>query len=375
MVNAATPLDAATVEAVGRVLHDPMTETLARDPGIVPSLFAVQSPPPLATVGVMTEGRAALESANRTMGLALAPDEIDYLYAYYTRIRRDPTDVELMMFAQANSEHCRHKIFNASWTIDGIEQALHESNRVEYGLTAGIFSGSREEIEHWFDHVESGVCYANRRSGATTGAWPGVQSFTGWKGSGSTGKGGCGPYYVQQFMREQSRTIATLGAEAALLGEMRRFDDAERLYGQAALAYRDVSPFPVAWLFFQAGLTWERAGKAERARAFYTEAIARLPMYAHAASHLALLEAPAQGAARLEPIVVASDDPEIEMVYAQRLRDRGDGAEAERRFAHVRARMLPAIDELRARHPDRIIVAVSHQHRAPDYWVDRHAGS
>ena len=55
--------------------------------------------------------------------------------------------------------------------------------------------------------MEAGVCYANRRTGATTGAWPGVQSFTGWKGSGSTGKGGCGPYYVAQFLREQSRTI------------------------------------------------------------------------------------------------------------------------------------------------------------------------
>lgn len=91
--------------------------------------------------------------------------------------------------------------------VDGIEQALHESNRVEYGLTSGIFSGERAEIDHWFDNIESGVCYANRRSGATTGAWPGVQSFTGWKGSGSSGKGGCGPYYVQQFMREQSRTV------------------------------------------------------------------------------------------------------------------------------------------------------------------------
>ncbi len=91
--------------------------------------------------------------------------------------------------------------------VKDIEQALHESNKVEYGLTSGIFTGSRAEIEHWFDNIESGVCYANRRTGATTGAWPGVQSFTGWKGSGSTGKGGCGPYYVQQFMREQSRTI------------------------------------------------------------------------------------------------------------------------------------------------------------------------
>jgi 1-pyrroline-5-carboxylate dehydrogenase len=91
--------------------------------------------------------------------------------------------------------------------VSGLDQALRESNKVEYGLTAGIFTSKSEEIERFFDEVEAGVCYANRRTGATTGAWPGVQSFTGWKGSGSTGKGGCGPYYVQQFMREQSRTV------------------------------------------------------------------------------------------------------------------------------------------------------------------------
>lgn len=72
---------------------------------------------------------------------------------------------------------------------------------------AGIFSQDKKEIEYFFSETESGVLYANRRSGATTGAWPGVQPFCGWKKSGSTDKGGCGPYYVQQFMREQSRTI------------------------------------------------------------------------------------------------------------------------------------------------------------------------
>jgi 1-pyrroline-5-carboxylate dehydrogenase len=97
--------------------------------------------------------------------------------------------------------------FLAVAPVSGLEEAIRESNKVEYGLTAGIFTAHREEIEQFFDEVEAGVCYANRRSGATTGAWPGVQSFTGWKGSGSTGKGGCGPYYVAQFMREQSRTI------------------------------------------------------------------------------------------------------------------------------------------------------------------------
>jgi 1-pyrroline-5-carboxylate dehydrogenase len=90
--------------------------------------------------------------------------------------------------------------------VDSFEQALEESNRVPLGLTGGLFSTDESEIDRFFDQMEAGVLYVNRRSGATTGAWPGVQSFCGWKGSGITGKGGCGPFYVQQFMREQSRT-------------------------------------------------------------------------------------------------------------------------------------------------------------------------
>ena len=91
--------------------------------------------------------------------------------------------------------------------VSGLEQAIAETNKADYGLTAGIFSKRAEEIERFFDEVEAGVCYVNKRTGATTGAWPGAQPFTGWKGSGSTGKGGCGPYYVAEFMREQSRTV------------------------------------------------------------------------------------------------------------------------------------------------------------------------
>lgn len=91
--------------------------------------------------------------------------------------------------------------------VSGLEQAIAEANKAEYGLTAGIFSNKAEEIERFFDEIEAGVCYVNKRTGATTGAWPGAQPFTGWKGSGSTGKGGCGPYYVAQFLREQSRTL------------------------------------------------------------------------------------------------------------------------------------------------------------------------
>jgi 1-pyrroline-5-carboxylate dehydrogenase len=97
--------------------------------------------------------------------------------------------------------------FLAVGEVESLDQALAEANKVEYGLTAGIFSADRREVERFFDEIEAGVCYANKRTGATTGAWPGAQPFCGWKGSGSTGKGGCGPYYVAQFMREQSRTV------------------------------------------------------------------------------------------------------------------------------------------------------------------------
>lgn len=91
--------------------------------------------------------------------------------------------------------------------IGSLDEALELSNNSEYGLCAGIYSKDRNEMKTFFDHVEAGVTYANRRAGATTGAWPGINSFGGWKGSGSTGKSGLGPYYVQQFMREQSRWI------------------------------------------------------------------------------------------------------------------------------------------------------------------------
>jgi 1-pyrroline-5-carboxylate dehydrogenase len=97
--------------------------------------------------------------------------------------------------------------FLAVGEVSGLDEAIAESNAAEYGLTAGIFSADPGEVERFFEEIEAGVCYANKRSGATTGAWPGAQAFCGWKGSGSTGKGGCGPYYVAQFLREQNRTV------------------------------------------------------------------------------------------------------------------------------------------------------------------------
>jgi 1-pyrroline-5-carboxylate dehydrogenase len=91
--------------------------------------------------------------------------------------------------------------------VDSLDQALAEANDTPYGLTAGIFSQDDDEIRRFLDTIQAGVVYVNRRAGATTGAWPGIQSFGGWKGSGSSGKSGLGPYYVQQFLREQSQTV------------------------------------------------------------------------------------------------------------------------------------------------------------------------
>ena len=89
--------------------------------------------------------------------------------------------------------------------VSTLDEAIELANNTEYGLTAGIFSEDDDEIERFFNRIQAGVTYANRRAGATTGAWPGINSFGGWKASGSTGRGTGGPYYVQQFMREQSR--------------------------------------------------------------------------------------------------------------------------------------------------------------------------
>ena len=91
--------------------------------------------------------------------------------------------------------------------VDSLDEALRLSNDTAYGLTAGIFSHDDEQIGRFLDTIQAGVVYVNRRSGATTGAWPGIQSFGGWKGSGSSGKSGLGPYYVMQFLREQSQTV------------------------------------------------------------------------------------------------------------------------------------------------------------------------
>ena len=143
---------------LGALLHDRMTESVMFDRASALGLFAELQPAPMAHVDVLTGGSAALQAANTEFGLALAADEIDYLVQAFTRLQRNPTDVELMMFAQANSEHCRHKIFNARFTIDGVaqEQSMfamirhtHQTNPqhmlVAYSDNASVMEGVEVE--------------------------------------------------------------------------------------------------------------------------------------------------------------------------------------------------------------------------------------
>jgi 1-pyrroline-5-carboxylate dehydrogenase len=91
--------------------------------------------------------------------------------------------------------------------VGSLEEGIARSNDTEYGLTAGLFSGDEAEVEKWFNQIEAGVTYVNRAAGATTGAWPDINPFGGWKGSGTSGTGGGGPWYLRQYLHEQSRTL------------------------------------------------------------------------------------------------------------------------------------------------------------------------
>jgi phosphoribosylformylglycinamidine synthase len=142
-----SPLRAAELTQLQGLVHDRMTQVVFGDLAACATLFDHETPRPLATVPLRAAGRAALVAANADLGLALAEDEIDYLVAAYAGLGRDPSDVELMMFAQANSEHCRHKIFNATWEIDGVRQdrSLFQMIRNTHELHAeGVLSAYRD---------------------------------------------------------------------------------------------------------------------------------------------------------------------------------------------------------------------------------------
>jgi len=163
-------LSADEIAALRPLIHDRMTETVLDAFEEAARLFQHYAPQPLTTVDILAGGIAALESANREMGLALSPDEIDYLWQNFTRLKRNPTDVELMMFAQANSEHCRHKIFNADWVIDGRPQPkslfsmirnTHELNPggtvVAYSDNSSIIEGAR--VRRFYPAAGGGYAY------------------------------------------------------------------------------------------------------------------------------------------------------------------------------------------------------------------------
>jgi phosphoribosylformylglycinamidine synthase len=158
--------DEAQLPAILPRLHDRMTETVLPSLDAAEGLFRHVAPRPLTEIDVLCGGAAAIEEANGRFGLALAPDEIEYLVAYFASHRRNPTDVELTMFAQANSEHCRHKIFNASWVIDGVPRSdslfgmirkTHETNPQgtvsAYSDNAAVMEG--RTVERYFADPET----------------------------------------------------------------------------------------------------------------------------------------------------------------------------------------------------------------------------
>jgi len=161
-------LSAEQLQAVAALLHDRMTESVLFDRTASLDLFAGVVAAPMVHVDVLQGGRAALEAANTEFGLALADDEMDYLVTAFTNLGRNPSDVELMMFAQANSEHCRHKIFNANFIIDGVamDKSLfgmirntHQLNPqhmvVAYSDNSSVMEGSVvERFSANFSHFE-----------------------------------------------------------------------------------------------------------------------------------------------------------------------------------------------------------------------------
>jgi len=165
-------LSEAERRAMLPLLHDRMTESVLDDPdGAAEKIFRHGTPQPLKTVDLLTGGKAALEAANREMGLALSADEVDYLVENFQKLKRNPTDVELMMFAQANSEHCRHKIFNADWVVDGEKQSLslfgmirntHRQNPqgtiVAYSDNSSVIEGAM--VERFYPRADGGYAFS-----------------------------------------------------------------------------------------------------------------------------------------------------------------------------------------------------------------------
>ncbi|CAM2977592.1 phosphoribosylformylglycinamidine synthase [Vibrio ordalii] len=209
-------LSAEQINTIQTIIHDRMMEVVFTDFESATALFKVAEPTPVAYVDLLNGGRAALEKANVTLGLALADDEIDYLFeSFVTKLERNPTDIELMMFAQANSEHCRHKIFNADWTIDGVKQdkslfkmikntyevtpdhvlsAYKDNAAVMVGSEVGRFFPDPETRQYGYHHEKAHILMKVETHNHPTAIapWPGASTGSGGeiRDEGATGIGG-----------------------------------------------------------------------------------------------------------------------------------------------------------------------------------------
>ncbi|ENM3848865.1 phosphoribosylformylglycinamidine synthase [Vibrio cholerae] len=214
-VEAEAALTAAQIATLKALLHDRMMEVVFAELTDAQQLFSVAEPAPMSQVDVLAGGRLALEEANVSLGLALAEDEIDYLVESFTKLGRNPNDIELMMFAQANSEHCRHKIFNADWTIDGVKQdkslfkmikntfeqtpdyvlsAYKDNAAVMTGSTVGRFFPDPESRQYTYHHEDAHILMKVETHNHPTAIspWPGASTGSGGeiRDEGATGIGG-----------------------------------------------------------------------------------------------------------------------------------------------------------------------------------------
>ncbi|CAM4102120.1 phosphoribosylformylglycinamidine synthase [Vibrio neonatus] len=214
-VETSVALDEAQIKAVKALIHDRMMEVVFNEMEQASALFTVAEPAPHTVVDLLTGGRKALEEANITLGLALAEDEIDYLVENFNKLGRNPNDIELMMFAQANSEHCRHKIFNADWTIDGVAQdkslfkmikntmevtpdhvlsAYKDNAAVMEGSKVGRFFPDPETRQYSYNHEDAHILMKVETHNHPTAIspWPGASTGSGGeiRDEGATGIGG-----------------------------------------------------------------------------------------------------------------------------------------------------------------------------------------
>ncbi|MDP5254165.1 MULTISPECIES: phosphoribosylformylglycinamidine synthase [unclassified Vibrio] len=214
-IDSEVPLTSQQTEQLSALIHDRMMETVFDELEQAQQLFHHAEPAEMTAVDILAGGKAALEEANVSLGLALADDEIDYLVENFTKLGRNPNDIELMMFAQANSEHCRHKIFNADWTIDGVKQekslfkmikntyeknpehvlsAYKDNAAVMTGSQVGRFFPDPNSRQYQYHHENAHILMKVETHNHPTAIspWPGASTGSGGeiRDEGATGIGG-----------------------------------------------------------------------------------------------------------------------------------------------------------------------------------------